>query len=388
MEQAYLNIQTRGNLSSLIWMGSSLKYSNDSDSLLCHVYYASLNFRDIMMATGKLSQTNIGIYNWTPGFEVAGRLDSGRRIMGFTQSPGVATKVIVDSNQIWDVPNDWTLEEASTVPVAYTTAYYALVMRGRIQRGERVLIHSGSGGVGQASIAVALHYGCEVFTSVGTKEKREFLKRRFPTLEDRHFCNSRNLSFEKHILRETNGEGVEVILNSLAEEKLKASLNCMAQNGRFLEIGKYDLFKDTAIGMELFLKNISLHGIVLDAIWEDTQCNLSAKKELVQLLYDGIASGCVRPLNSIIFDYKEAENAFRYMASGKHIGKVVIKIRSEEPQIKAIPTPVRVLAFSDTLFNPEQSYVIIGGLGGFGLEMCQWMVERGAKHHLDFTFWN
>ncbi|GFY75406.1 fatty acid synthase [Trichonephila inaurata madagascariensis] len=75
---------------------------------------------------------------------------------------------------MWDVPDDWTLEEASTVPVAYSTAYYALVMRGRLQRGEKVLIHSGSGGVGQAAISIALHFGCEVFTSVGTKEKKEF----------------------------------------------------------------------------------------------------------------------------------------------------------------------------------------------------------------------
>ncbi|GFR04445.1 fatty acid synthase, partial [Trichonephila clavata] len=382
MEHAYLNILTRGNLSSLTWIDSPLKYSSarDSDSLLCHVYYASLNFRDIMMATGKLSQSNTSIYNWTPGFEVAGRLDSGHRIMAFCQSPGVATTVIAESSLTWDVPDDWTLEEASTVPVAYSTAYYALVMRGRIQRGERVLIHSGSGGVGQASITIALHYGCEVFTSVGSKEKREFLKKRFPSLQDRHFCNSRDLSFEKHILRETNGEGVEVILNSLAEEKLKASLNCMAQNGRFLEIGKYDLFKNTIIGLELFSKNISFHGILVDALWDNTPCSLCVKKELVQLLYDGIASGSVRPLNSIVFDYKDAENAFRYMASGKHIGKVVIKIRSEEPQIKVAPTPIRVFAISNALFNPEQSYVIIGGLGGFGLELCQWMVERGAKH--------
>ncbi|PRD28638.1 UNVERIFIED_CONTAM: Fatty acid synthase [Trichonephila clavipes] len=135
-----------------------------------------------------------------------------------------------------------------------------------------------------------------------------------------------------------------------------------------------------ATGMDLFSKNISFHGILVDALLDNSHYSLRAKKELVQLLYDGIANGCVRPLNSIVFDYKEVENAFRYMASGKHIGKVVIKIRSEEPQIKATPSPGRVLAFSDTLFHPERSYVIIGGLGGFGLELCQWMVERGAKH--------
>ncbi|GFV31383.1 fatty acid synthase [Trichonephila clavipes] len=291
---------------------------------------ALVSIDDIILFTKTIDEHfellgNMSAYKWIPGFEITGHLDSGCRIMGISQSPGVATTAIVDPSLMWDVPDDWTLEKASTVPVAYVTAYYALVLRGRIQRGERVLIHSGSGGVGQAAIAVALHYGCEVFTSVGTKEKREFLKKRFPSLEDRHFCNSRDLSFEKHILKETNGEGVEVILNSLAEEKLKASLNCVAQNGRFLEIGKYDLLKDAAIGMDLFSKNISFHGILVDALLDNSHYSLRAKKELVQLLYDGIANGCVRPLNSIVFDYKEVENAFRYMASGKHIGKVVIK---------------------------------------------------------------
>ncbi|GFW33764.1 fatty acid synthase [Trichonephila clavipes] len=220
-----------------------------------------------------------------------------------------------------------------------------------------------------------------VFISVeSTKEKRQFLKKRFPSLQDRHFCNSRDLSFEKHILQETNGEGVDVILNSLAEEKLKASLNCIAQNGRFLEIGKYDFSNNSIMGMDVFLKNISFQGILLDVLFENKSSNSYAKKEIVQLIYDGISNGTVRPLSSIIFDYKDAENAFRYMASGKHIGKVILQIRSEEPQIKATPKPVRMLAIPRTSFNSQNSYIIIGGLGGFGLELCQWMVERGAKH--------
>ncbi|GFR26748.1 fatty acid synthase [Trichonephila clavata] len=380
-DHTYLNIQTRGNLSSLVWIDSPLKYVTQfSDSLLCYVYYAPLNFKDLMLATGKLSQSDTATDNWSPGLEYAGRLDNGHRIMGFVSSRGLATTVAVDPNLMWDVPDDWTLEEASTVPVAYATSYYALVMRGRLQKGERVLIHSGSGGVGQAAIAIALHYGCEVFTSVGTHEKREFLKKRFPLLQDRNFCNSRDLSFEKHILNETNGEGVDVILNSLAEEKLKASLSCIAQNGRFLEIGKYDFSNNSIMGMEVFLKNISFQGILLDVLFENKNSNLDVKKEIVQLIYDGISNGVVRPLSFIIFDYKEAENAFRFMASGKHIGKVILKIRSEEPEIKATPKPISMLAVPRISFNSEHSYIIIGGLGGFGLELCQWMVERGAKN--------
>lgn len=119
----------------------------------------------------------------------------------------MATTVDVSRQFLWKVPDSWSMCEAATVPVVYCTAYYALVIRGRIRKGDRVLIHSGSGGVGQAAISIALHAGCNVFTTVGSAEKRETLKRIFPALKDDHFGNSRDLSFESHFLRVTMGRG-------------------------------------------------------------------------------------------------------------------------------------------------------------------------------------
>ncbi|GBN00717.1 Fatty acid synthase [Araneus ventricosus] len=384
-KHAYLNILTRGDLSSLVWVDSSLKYfKKTADIILCQVYYAPLNFRDVMLASGKLPLDSLpgdlALQDCILGLEFSGRLENGQRVMGLVPAKGVATTVAADPNFMWEVPDDWTLEEASTVPVAYSTAYYALIMRGNLRKGERVLIHSGSGGVGQAAIAIALSLGCEVFTTVGSSEKREFLKKRFNELQDRNFCNSRDTSFEQYILNATNGEGVDVILNSLAEEKLKATLNCLAQQGRFLEIGKYDLSNNSPLGMAIFLKNILFHGILLDALFEYKSYSSRAKKEVVQLVKAGIANGTVKPLNSILFDSDQSEQAFRFMASGKHIGKVVIKIKDEETQKKVVPTHKKINALSRTICNPEKSYVIIGGLGGFGLELCQWLVERGARH--------
>ena len=121
---------------------------------------------------------------------------------------GLATTVDADSRFIWPVPENWTLEQAASVPVVYATVYYALLVRGRLKRGQRVLVHSGSGGVGQAAISVALHLGCEVFTTVGTQEKKDFLKERFPALKEKNFCNSRDTTFEKRILKFTKGRGM------------------------------------------------------------------------------------------------------------------------------------------------------------------------------------
>uniref|UniRef100_A0A8C0FTU5 Fatty acid synthase n=1 Tax=Bubo bubo TaxID=30461 RepID=A0A8C0FTU5_BUBBB len=382
-EHAYVNVLTRGDLSSLHWIVSPLRHfhTTNPNVQLCKVYYASLNFRDIMLATGKLSPDAIP-GNWALqqcmlGMEFSGRDLAGRRVMGLLPAKGLATVVDCDKRFLWEVPKNWTLEEAASVPVVYATAYYALVVRGGMKKGESVLIHSGSGGVGQAAIAIALSMGCRVFATVGSTEKREYLQARFPQLDANSFASSRNTTFEQHILRVTNGKGVNLVLNSLAEEKLQASLRCLARHGRFLEIGKFDLSNNSQLGMALFLKNVAFHGILLDAIFDAG----NQEWELVsELLKKGIKDGVVKPLRSTVFNKEEVETAFRFMAQGKHIGKVMIKVQEEEKEHPLRRSePVKISAISRTSCPSTKSYIITGGLGGFGLELAQWLVERGAQ---------
>lgn len=176
----------------------------------------------------------------------------------------------------------------------------------------------------------------------------------------------------------TTYTGVDVVLNSLAEEKLQASVRCLAQHGRFLEIGKYDLSKNNPLGLAAFLRNVSFHGIFLDIILRIGSTH-PAKCKVVELIKEGIKSGVVRPLETTIFTRDKAEEAFRFMASGRHIGKVVIKIRDEEHQKQLIPKPIAVPAIPCTICHPGKSYIIAGGLGGFGLELANWLVDRGCR---------
>ncbi|XP_041321888.1 fatty acid synthase [Pyrgilauda ruficollis] len=382
-EYAYVNVLTRGDLSSLRWIVSPLRHfhTTDPNVLLCKVYYASLNFRDIMLATGKLSPDAIP-GNWALqqcmlGMEFSGRDVAGRRVMGLLPAKGLATVVDCEKRFLWEVPENWTLEEAASVPVVYATAYYALVVRGGMKKGESVLIHSGSGGVGQAAIAIALSMGCRVFTTVGSTEKRKYLQARFPQLDANSFSSSRDTTFEQHIRRVTNGKGVNLVLNSLAEEKLQASLRCLARHGRFLEIGKFDLSNNSQLGMSLFLKNVAFHGILLDSIFDEGNQEWEVVSELLK---KGIRDGVVKPLRSTVFSKEEVEAAFRFMAQGKHIGKVIIKVQEEEKEYPLRKSePVRISAISRTSCPPTKSYIITGGLGGFGLELAQWLVERGAQ---------
>lgn len=278
--------------------------------------------------------------------------------------------VLADPTFMWEVPKEWSLEEAATVPVCYATAYYALVVRGKLTKGETVLIHSGSGGVGQAAIAIALSMNCRVFTTIGSADKRELLKKLFPQMKEENFANSRDTSFEQHILEHTDGRGVDLVLNSLAAEKLQASVRCLATHGRFLEIGKFDLSQNSPLGMAVFLKNVTFHGILLDALFDQDS---AAKREVVELVASGIKSGAVKPLPKTVFSDDQIEEAFRFMASGKHVGKVLLKIKDEKETVKKT-----VKANARTYFNPDKSVIIIGGLGGFGLELSNWLIERGV----------
>ena len=168
--------------------------------------------------------------------------------MGCLPANGLASVVACAQDSMWRVPDDWSLEQAATVPAAYITAYYALVVRGRIRAGETVLIHSGSGAVGQAAISVALKHGCRVLTTVGSATKQNYLQQRFPQLNDLSFADSHDSNFWRTILTLTGGRGVDVVLNSLAEDKFQSSVRLVAKYGRFLEIGKFDLSNNTPVG--------------------------------------------------------------------------------------------------------------------------------------------
>lgn len=329
------------------------------------------------LSTNALSSLGLATEDYELGLEFSGRDANGCRVMGLTRglSRGLATTVLPDTGFLWKVPDKWTLEQAATIPITYVISYYALFVRGKLKKGENVLIHSGAGGVGQAAIVIALHAGCTVFTTVGTPEKRLYLKKTFPQLTDKHIGNSRDMSFERLILDNTHGRGVDVVLNSLAEEKLHASIRCLATNGRFLEIGKYDMLNANRIEMSIFLRNISFHGILLESLLEDSE----DKRETIRLVSDGIENGVVCPLPTTVFPKRSLEQGFRFMMTGKHIGKVLLKIRDEEPRKCMLPMPRTMTAVPCTYMNPEKSYVLVGGLGGFGLELTNWMIARGAR---------
>lgn len=188
----------------------------------------------------------------------------------------------------------------------------------------------------------------------------------------------------------TKGRGVDLVLNSLSGKLFQASVRCLARRGRFLEIGKVDFLNRTSLDTNVFLKNCSFHGIFLDDIMEVTS---ALKKEIQDLLTKGILLfncfitlynsilgieiGCVRPLPKTVFAEDEVEQAFRYMSTGKHKGKVIIQIRKEGAAVsRFLHRTIR--AEPKSFLHPKKSHILIGGLGEVGLELCDWLIKRGA----------
>ncbi|KAL7024413.1 hypothetical protein ACKWTF_013028 [Chironomus riparius] len=372
-DSCYANGLVRGDLSSIKWLQSPITESSDN---LVNVQYAALNFRDVMLATGKLSAETMGDNRMDlmclMGIEFAGVTKDGRRLMGMKSAGALATHVEADETLSWEVPRTWSLEEAVTVPCVYATVYAAFFITTKIQKGKSILIHAGSGGVGLAAIRVAFAYGLEVFTTVSTEEKRNYILDEFPQLKRENIGNSRSTSFEDMIMRRTRGKGVDFVLNSLAEEKLAASVRCLGKGGKFLEIGKFDMANDNKLSLGDFLRELTFHAVLVDNMFKaPTEEKLILKK----LLDDDMKRGIIKPLKTNVFNADEMENAFRFLASGKHIGKVVLKIRENESDSATLPISVLPRVHC----NPNYSYIICGGLGGFGLELADWLILRGCR---------
>ena len=183
----------------------------------------------------------------------------GDEVMGVVPYSFASHAVTADYAMV-KKPKNLDFEEASTIPITFLTAYYGMVRLAQLQKGERILIHAGAGGVGLAAIQIAKHLGAEIFATAGSDHKREFLR----SLGVEHVMNSRTLDFADQIREITEREGIDVVLNSLPGDAISASLGVLRAYGRFLEIGKTDIYSNTMIGLLPFQDNLSYFAIDLD----------------------------------------------------------------------------------------------------------------------------
>ncbi|AOI64818.1 beta-ketoacyl synthase [Burkholderia territorii] len=373
---ARLAFDMPGSLRNLAWFAMAAR-DLAAGEVEIEPMATGLNFRDVMYAMGLLSDEAVetGFAGATIGMELSGRVTRvgpdvdgfvpGDAVLGFAPA-SFATRVVTRATAIARKPDAMSFEEAATVPTTFFTAYYALCELARLRRGERVLVHGGAGGVGIAAIQIARHLGAEVFATAGSDEKREFIR----LLGVDHVFDSRSLAFADEILARTHGEGVDIVLNSLAGEAMVRSIDTLRPFGRFLELGKRDFYENSQIGLRPFRNNISYFGIDADQLM-GVLPSLTTRLfgEVMGLFSDGV----LHPLPYRAFPASRAEEAFRYMQQARQIGKVLVTYPY------GTPVPTRGLAPHALQLDPHAAYLIVGGTGGLGFATARWMIERGAR---------
>lgn len=340
-------------------------------------YATGLNFRDVMYALGWLSDEAVenGFAGASLGMELAGevvRVGSavddfkvGQAVIGFAPAC-FSSSVITETTAVALKPAEWSYEAAATIPATFFTVYYALQHLAQLEAGEKVLIHGAAGGIGLAAIQYARYCGAEIFATAGTEEKRDLVR----LMGADHVFDSRSLKFADDILALTDGKGVDVVLNSIAGEAINRNLNVLKPFGRFLELGKRDFYENTKIGLRPFRNNITYYGIDADQL-------LIEKPKLAKRLFAEMMTlfqaGALRPLPHRVFSADQIQDAFRYMQQSRQIGKVIVSFTA------GYPSPSLPESKNSTLDLSKGSYLITGGLAGFGLETARWLVSKGAK---------
>ena len=336
---------------------------------------AALNFKDVMNAMGLLPANAVsgGLACDRLGLEVAGRVLRTGRLVQHVQvgnsviarvAEGFSGRVTAPGHCVAHRPQQLTPQQAAAVPVVYITAWYSLCHLARMARGETVLIHSAAGGVGGAAIQLAQRAGAIVIATAGTKDKRAYLR----SLGVEHVFDSRSLDFSNQVMEITSGRGVDIVLNSLTGRFITQSLKCLAPFGRFIELGKSDIYRNSKLSLERLGENISYFVVDVDRL-------AAQKPELHrQILTEVVAlfeRGELHPLEITEFPVSKLPEAMKFMTRAAYHGKIVLNMQNDR---------VRTLPPRSATFRSDRCYLISGGASGFGLEIARWMAGRGARH--------
>ena len=235
---------------------------------------AGLNFRDVMAVAGALppeaepdnatEALGLEFAGLVTNAPAGGNFKEGERVFGIARG-SLSRFIDLDADRLHKIPDGLSDAEAASIPSVFLTVWYGLVELARLQPGETLLIHNAAGGIGLAAVMLARHLGAKICATAGSEDKRNHLRNMgIPVVE-----NSRSLDFADAVLDATDGRGVDVVLNALNGSFIEKSLQCLGAYGRFVELGKRDIYADRSIGLKALRRNISFHVVDLAALVED-----------------------------------------------------------------------------------------------------------------------
>jgi acyl transferase domain-containing protein/NAD(P)-dependent dehydrogenase (short-subunit alcohol dehydrogenase family)/acyl carrier protein len=368
-----MRMEETGNVESLVLKEIELGEPGDHE-IQIKVHASSLNFKDLLKVYGQIADITISdtYCGNTLGAEASGVVTKvGSKVKKFSVGDEVVG-VLPDSfksfanvraDYVIAKPRNLSMHQAPSL-VAYLTAWFGLINKADLLQGERVLIHNATGGVGCAAIQIALWRSAEIFATAGTEAKRQYLR----DLGVKHVYDSRSLAFAEEIRRDTNGEGVDVILNATAGESLSQSFELLGAFGRFVEIGKKNISDNMGLPMKAFQNNLSFFAIDIDRMLRG---NNRVAKQLFSEVSAAFETGCFGPIPTKVFAADQAKEAFQWMARAKHIGKIALKF--DNVRANVIPSQKQ-----NSRIRSDGNYIVTGGTRGFGLEIAKWLASRGA----------
>ncbi|KAL7948053.1 putative polyketide synthase [Trichoderma barbatum] len=365
-------VGTYGALDSLYWKDEHMKPLGPHEVEI-KVACTGMNFKDVVIAMGQVASPYLGV-------ECSGTIS---RIGSCVNSLKVGDRVCAMSLGAYStysrclassaatIPDEMSFEVAASIPVVYCTAYYGIMDLARLEYGEKILIHAATGGVGQAAIQLAQMVGAEIYATVGSADKKKLLMDTYGIPENRIFY-SRDISFGPAVREATGGQGVDVVVNSLAGDLLRETWECLAPFGRFIELGKRDITKNTRLEMAKLEYNCTFSSVDLTLVAAERPKIMERTFASVMRLLENKTVNPIGPITPV--NIQDVEGALRKLQSGKTTGKLVVT-HSGRNQVKAThPAP------RSDMMEPDATYMIIGGTGGLGRSITRRMVRRGARH--------
>ena len=365
--------EQQGGLDAMGWQRAAPRAAGPGEVTI-DVHAAGLNFRDMMWALGLLPEEALidGFAGPTFGLECAGivravgagveDLAVGDRVAGFAPA-SLSTQVTTAAHAVTRIPPETSFAAAATIPVTFVTVIYALGTLAKLMPGELVLIHAAAGGVGLAAIQYAKHRGAVVIATAGSEVKRAFLH----LAGADHVLDSRDLGVANAVRAISGGAGVDVVLNSLSGEAMEQSLSVLKPFGRFLELGKRDFYLNRRIHLRPLRQNISYFAIDVDQLPIQRP---DLARALLSEVSTALSEGAIRPLAHRTFGFAAIGDAFRLMQASGHIGKLVLV-----PEANA---GVRLRQAPEMILRHDGTYLVTGGLSGFGFAAASWLAQHGA----------
>ncbi|MDY6870000.1 MAG: sulfolipid-1 biosynthesis phthioceranic/hydroxyphthioceranic acid synthase [Actinomycetota bacterium] len=367
-----LQIRTPGDLESLE-LAAFDRVPPAPGEIEVSVTASNLNFADVLVAYGrypsfegrlpKLGADFAGVVTGVgPGVT---EHQVGDRVAGISGNGAWATFVTCEANLAVKLPAGVPEDRAAAVPSAHATAWYGLHDLARIGARDKVLIHSATGGVGQAAVAIAKAAGAEIYATAGSPERRKILR----NLGIEHVYDSRSTAFADEIREDTAGYGVDIVLNSLPGAAQRAGLELLSFGGRFVEIGKRDIYGDSKMGLFPFRRNLAFYAVDLALL---TLTNPDILRRLLETVYQQIADGVLPLPDTTHYPLADGATAIRVMGAAGHTGKLVLDV-PHTGQSTAVVPPEKA-----DVFRGDGAYVVTGGTGGLGLFLTEKMAAAGC----------